>query len=178
MTLLVSEHVAVIETETFKAENTKRFYDYYQRKRGERARPGLSDIDLMELYDIAPSLCIRDVVNGGQDLLCRYWGTEFTNVYKADCTGKLISEAYSPTGCQNTLYLHQRALSSGLPLRLIGNLGYTDKDVEHITFEGIMLSLDGKDGPNQHIVAVGQFDYRLDEEDLHILESQTSSFQP
>ena len=51
-----TEHVAVVETEVFKAPNTTRFYDYIVEKRGPRERPRLSDIDMMELYDIAPSM--------------------------------------------------------------------------------------------------------------------------
>lgn len=176
MSSFVTEHIAVIEADTFKSVNARRLYDYIQSKRGERDRPTFADIDLMDLYDIASSLCIRDVVDGGGnggDMMCRYWGGDFQWAYKVNCMGKLISETYDPKGAQNTLALHKRALEAERPLRLVGSLGYADKTIEHVIFEGIMVSVDGKDHPRQHIFAVGQFDYQLDEEDRNLLQVQT-----
>ena len=171
----IPETVAVVEATVFKSQNARRMYDYIVAKRGTRARPTLTDIDLMELMDIAPSLCIRDVVADGADLKCRYWGTEFANAYQIDCTGKQVSETYSPQGVQNTLALHHRALAAEVPLRLVGNLGYVYADRKHVDFEGIMACVDGKDGPRQHIVAVGQFDYVMDDEDRAFLQRQTGA---
>ena len=172
MTSSVTEHVAVVESDDFKSSNTQLLYNYIVEKRDGRERPSLMDIDLMDLYQIAPSICIRDVVQDGQDLKCRYWGADFEFVYKVSCSGKLISETYDPQGVQNTLDLHHRALSAGKPLRLVGNLGYADKDIDHVMFEGIMTCLDGKDFPKQHVLAVGQFDYELDDEDRDLLYAQ------
>lgn len=172
MSFSVTEHVAVVETEVFKSNNARRLFDYIVEKRGDRDRPMLSDIDIMDLYDIAPSLCIRDVVDGGRDLRCRYWGGDFEWAYKVNCREKLISESYSPDGAQNTQELHNRALAADKPLRLIGNLGYADKAIDHIIFEGIMTCVDGLDFPKQHILAVGQFDYQLDDEDRQLFLSQ------
>ncbi|MEG3618502.1 hypothetical protein V5T82_08565 [Magnetovibrio sp. PR-2] len=168
----VTEHVAVVESDQFKASNTRRLYDYIVEKRGERVRPSLSDIDLMDLYKIAPSICIRDVVDDGKDLKCRYWGGDFEFVYKVNCSGKRVTETYGQQGAQNTLALHHRALEADKPLRLVGNLGYADKDIDHVMFEGIMVCLDGKDFAKQHVLAVGQFDYDLDDEDRDLIYVQ------
>lgn len=172
MSSSITEHVAVVESDQFKSNNTRRLYDYVVEKRAGRERPCLSDIDLMDLYEIAPSICIRDVVEGGADLKCRYWGGDFEFVYKVRCSGKLITETYDVQGAQNTLALHKRALEATKPLRLIGNLGYADLTIDHVMFEGIMTCLDGKDFPKQHILAVGQFDYELDDEDRKLLYAQ------
>ena len=162
--------LSVIETEKFKAVNTNRFLAYWQKQKGDQLRPRITDIDWMEIADIAPSLCIRDVIDDPNDLLCRFWGTKFAESYRVECTGKLISQTYTPIGAKNTLKLHHMALASDLPLRLIGTLGYADKS-EFITFEGVMLCVDGKQAPKQHIYAVGQFDYKLDEEDQKLIKS-------
>lgn len=176
MSSSVIEHVAVTESDTFKARNPRRFFDYLIEKRGDGDRPAFSDLDLMDLYDIAPSMCIRDVVNGGEDLKCRYWGGEFQRAYRVDCTGKLVSESYGREGIENTLALHHRALAAERPLRLVGNLGYADKNIDFVTFEGIMACVDGKEMPKQHIFAIGQFDYQLDDEDRKILAAQCGLF--
>lgn len=173
MSSFVTEHVAVIESDTFKSDNARRLLRYIEEKRGDRDRPTLADIDLMDLYDIASSLCIRDVVDGEDDMKCRYWGGDFEWAYKVNCTGKLISESYDSKGAQNTIDLHKRALAAERPLRLVGSLGYADKNIEHVIFEGIMMCVDGKDHPRQHIIAVGQFDYKLDDEDRNLLQVQT-----
>ena len=176
MSSSITEHVAVVESDLFKANNTQRAYDYVVEKCAGRERPTLADINLMDLYEIAPSICIRDVVQGGDNLKCRFWGADFEFVYKVNCTGKLITETYDQQGSENTLALHTRALQATQPLRLVGNLGYADKDIDHVMFEGFMTCLDGKDFPKQHILAIGQFDYELDDEDRALLFAQCGKY--
>jgi len=147
-------------------------------KRGDRPRPRLSDIDLMDIYDIVPAMCIRDTFENNEDLKCRYWGSEFEWAYKINCTGKFVHETYNADGVRKTLELHKRALAASSPLRLIGNLGYADKTIDYITFEGIMACVDGTEQPKQHIIAVGQFDYQLDDEDRALFREQTGKSFP
>ncbi len=168
--------LAVIETDTFKAENTRNFLSYYHKQRGDQPRPRITDLDWMEMVDIAPSLCIRDVIDDPNDMLCRFWGSKFVESYREECTGKLISQTYTPTGVENSLKLYQKALSSDLPIRLVGTLGYADKS-DFVTFEGIMLCVDGRHKPKQHVYAVGQFDYELDDEDRLLVKKQQLEIQ-
>ena len=156
-------------SEEFTFPNTVKLYDYWNRKRGDRPRPRWSDINLMEIYDIAPCICVRDAVPGGDDFVCRYWGTRLTELYGVDCTGRRISETYPPQGARNTLDIYRKTLSSDLPVRLVGNLGYVDRS-ELNFFEGAFLRLDGDEQPDRHVIGGFQFHCDLCAEDMAKLE--------
>ena len=160
-------------SDSFKTDVANRLLHYWREKCGNRPRPLLSDLELMDLYDIAPLMFIRDVVDGGKDLRCRFWGTEMASAYHMDCSGKLVSDSFTAYGSKNTLDIYMAALESGLPMRLLGNLGYVGKS-ESNSFEGIMLSLDGKDHPKQHVIGAFAFRYQMDNEDKVIYQTRVA----
>ncbi len=47
---------------------------------------------------IAPMTSVMDVVDGGADFRCRYWGSQLTALFGRDETGKLLSEHPIPVG--------------------------------------------------------------------------------
>ena len=148
---------------------TVRLYAYWKAKRGTRLRPRWSDFNLMDIYDSAPYICVRDVLPGEDDFLCRYWGTRLGELYGVDCTGKRIADTYPPPGVRHTLDIYRSALSSETPLRVVGNLGYVGRsELKH--FEGVFLRLDGKEEPDRHVIGAFDFDCDLDAADLAKLE--------
>lgn len=159
------------ESEGFQFQNTAKLYNYWTAKRGERSRPRWRDIKLMEIYDVAPCICVRDVSPTDDDFICRYWGTRLTELYGIDCSGKMVSECYAPSGVRNTLEIYHRVMTSERPIRLVGNLGYVDRS-EGVFFEGIFLRLDSDDQPNRHIISAFQFGCQLDGADMEKLEKQ------
>lgn len=168
-TLLAGIKMHVAESDDFRFRNTQKMYRYWAEKRGERPRPRWRDITLMDIYDVAPCICVRDVIPGENDFVCRYWGTRLTDLYGIDCSGKKVSECYSPSGIRNTLGIYSRVISSERPVRLIGNLGYVDRS-ERTFFEGVFLRLDGDDAPDRHVIAALQIGCQLDADDLENLE--------
>lgn len=156
-------------SEDFTFPNTAKLYEYWKLKRGERPRPRSRDINLMDIHDIAPCLCVRDVIPGEDDFLCRYWGTRLTDLYGVDCTGKRIAEAYSPSGARNTLEIYRKTLASDRPVRLVGDLGYVEKS-ELNFFEGVFLRLDGDDQPDSHVIGAFQFKCELCAADMAKLD--------
>lgn len=172
-TLLDGIKLHVEQSEHFREQNTGKLYRYWTEKRGERPRPQWRDIALMEIYDVAPCICVRDVSPVGDDFVCRYWGTRLTELYGIDCSGKTISECYSPSGIRNTLDIYSRVMASDRPIRLVGNLGYIDRS-ERMFFEGVFLRLDGDDQPDRHIIGAFQFGCQLDDDDLEKLEKSAT----
>tara|TARA_R110002072_G_scaffold35203_3_gene104508 strand:- start:2331 stop:2876 length:546 start_codon:yes stop_codon:yes gene_type:complete len=160
----------VEESAAFKFPNTITLYEYWNRRRGDRPRPRWLDINLMDIYAITPCLCVRDVIAGENDFICRYWGTRLVELYGLDCSGKRVAETYSQTGAQNTLDIYRNVLRSEQPIRLVGNLGYVGRS-ELNFFEGAFLRLDGEDQPDQHVIGVFQFYCALGDEDLAKLDS-------
>lgn len=157
------------ETDSFKSVTTQTLCDYWFEKRGDRERPRYSDIDLMDLFKIAPFICIRDVIDGGDDFHCRYWGTGLADTYKLDCTGKALSSTYGVSGRKKIFTVYTRAINAQQPLRLLGNLDYPDQSI-FSTFESIMLPLDGRDDERQHVIAAFEFSYQMDGEDRQAFE--------
>lgn len=155
-------------SETFKFPNPRKLHRYWNSKRGDRPRPKWGDLNLMEVYDIAPFICVRDVIPGQDDPVCRYWGTHLTELYGVDCTGKTIFSTYPAEKAQDTLDIYRRTLASDLPIRLVGNLGYVGRS-EFNFFEAAFLRLDGDDGPDRHVIGCFQFNCVLAGEDIRKL---------
>ena len=122
----------------------------------------------MDIYKIAPCVCVRDVIEGDKDLLCRFWGSKLVELYNMDCTGKKVGDMYSAFGVDNTLEIYHQTLASDLPIRIIGNHGYVDRS-ESITLEGVFLRLDGVDKPDQHVIGGFHFGGIMDDDDLNKL---------
>ncbi len=159
------------ESAAFKFPNTITLHEYWQRKRGGRMRPQWSDVNLMDIYAITPCLCVRDVLPGEEDLICRYWGTRLVELYGLDCSGKRVSESYSPKAARNTFEIYRKVLNSDQPVRVIGNLGYVDRSALNF-FEGAFFRLDGDDQPDRHVIGVFQFQCELDSADLAKLDAR------
>jgi hypothetical protein len=151
-------------SDEFRYSNPNRLYKYWLEKRGNHARPKWSDINLMDLYDVVPCICVRDVPKDGGDFVCRFWGTTLSEFYGVDCTGKQIAETYSPGGAERTRTIYNAVLNTGCPVRVIGNLGYVDKS-ELKFFEGIFLAVDGDDGSIRHVIGCFEFVSELSDAD-------------
>jgi len=95
--------------------NAHALYDYWLQKRADRAYPAWRDIDLLDLWKIAPCLIIKDVINGGKDFRNRYWGTQVAARAGFDGTGRTHLEIYKnqPQGPQMDNY--RAVVDSGRP---------------------------------------------------------------
>ena len=52
--------------------NGKRLLSYWTEKRGTRAYPNWNEIELMDMFAIADSMIVKDVIDGGRDFLNRF----------------------------------------------------------------------------------------------------------
>lgn len=68
--------------------------------------PVLTDLDLLDLIDVIGYLTICDVVRQDSErprYRWRFWGTELTNYFNIEMSGKFVDEAYTPTTAQQVI---------------------------------------------------------------------------
>jgi len=160
-----SGHSLVEYSTVFHTPEPQRLLEYWLEKRGERPRPRLSDFDLMALYKVAPVLTIRDLVNGGTDFRCRYWGTRLVDIFGVEPTGKLLSESFNPESADILRDRLHMALAADGALRVVTIVRLVDVTVPR-TYEGIWLPLDGDQDERQHTIGAFGFDYQIQDGEL------------
>ncbi len=82
--------------------------EHYAKAQGV---PRYKDVELMDLYKIAHLLAVKDVLNGGEDFVNRYWGTELVQALGFEGTGILLSE-YEPDDMRIKLFKRYRGVAS------------------------------------------------------------------
>ena len=149
---------AAADDEAFVSSKCRRLLAYWRDKAGDRVRPTWYDINLIDLYDIAPFITVRDVVDDGRQFRCRFCGTGLAEVTGFDLTGGLLSENYAPAGAQIMLKRYRATIDAGGPLRIVGFLKTVEKNLP-TGFESVTLPLDGDSGTIAHILSVHDFEY-------------------
>ncbi|MEQ8228715.1 MAG: hypothetical protein RIA64_11580 [Rhodospirillales bacterium] len=154
----MASQFAAAEDEAFVSPKCRRLLSYWRDKAGGRVRAAWRDINLIDLYDIAPFITVRDVVDGGREFRCRYCGTGLVEVTGFELTGGLLSENYAPAGAEIMLKRYRATIDAGGPLRIVGFLRTVEKNLP-TGFESVTLPLDGDSGTIAHILSVHDFDY-------------------
>lgn len=161
-------------TTTFNSPVTNRLLDYWDVLRCGSARPRLRDFDPMDIYDIAPTLIIRDRVDDGAEFRCRYWGTRLVHFFGFDATGKLLKDCYAPDCAEVLRKRMLTAMNSEIPLRVAGIVHLVDTIVPR-SYEAVWLGLDDDEGHPAHAMAVFDVDYKLTAEDNARHEAATEA---
>ncbi len=133
------------------SERLRRLYDYWCSKMSGAARPKWGDLDLMDIYDVAPFVYVKDPTPDGRDFFYRYWGTGLVNRLGYEISGKLASDYYHGERLEMTTVSHMNVLNAGEPLLSSGNVIWTD-DREHLTYVALFLPTDGDTAPLRHLM--------------------------
>lgn len=136
---------------------TRTLFDYWLAKRGDRPYPAWAEIQLMDVYKIAPHLVVRDVIDGGQEFRCRYSGTDLSLVMGVDGTGQLVGETYK-RGAASVVARYRSVMTTGRPVRAVGYIQAVEKNLP-TAFESVSLPLAGADGTIGHIIVAYDFTY-------------------
>jgi hypothetical protein len=153
------------QTNTFQSPISNGLLEYWRGKCHGQNIPKWSDIDLMDLYDIAPNIMVRDAVDNGKEFRCRFFGSNLVRTFGYDPTGKLLGEVYKPTSVDVALNRYYTGLTAAIPTRVVGYVDLVDTQVPK-TFEFIVLPLDGNSGRREHILCAFDFSYKLRDEDF------------
>ena len=152
----VLHYAKAFEDLEFLTERPRRLCAYWEEKRSGQGAPNKRDLDLMELYEIAPNLMVRDVIGDGEEYWTRYWGSQLSALFGYELTGKLMREFYPPDAVAVIRQTYDYILKTGNPLRLIGHVGFSD-DKEHRNYEAFHTPWIDEDGAVVQIVSCYEF---------------------
>ena len=139
----------------------RQLYEYWRDKRGDRPFPRWDEIHLMDLWRIAPWLGVKDVIDGGNDFLNRYWGTEVAAASGFEGTGKTTTELYGG-GSEASLINFRHVVATGEPVLAYRRATFVEGR-EHVTYEVVHLPLGPEGGPVTQIITVYDFDCDIDD---------------
>lgn len=143
----------------FRAPITRRLLDYWRSKADAAGRrPAWTDLNLVDVYDIAPWIMVRDVVDGGREYRCRFCGTGLVEILDMDPTGKLLADVYAPEGQEMMRLRYEKVIAADAPVRVVGYIRVVKKNLP-TGFEGVMLPLSGPAGTIDHIILALDFSY-------------------
>lgn len=155
---LLGKNVIVTVTENLRSPVTRALFDYWQMKRGARPYPAWTDINLMDVYRIAPQVIVRDVIDGGAEFRCRFSGTGISEVMGLDGTGELLRETYNPQAVEAIKARYRPVLEGRGPVRAVGYVQAVKKNLP-TAFEAVYLPLADKEGEIGHIIVAYDFFY-------------------
>jgi hypothetical protein len=135
----------------------KTLYEYWNMKRGQRAFPAWRDIDLLDLWQIASCLIVKDVIDNGADFLNRYWGTQIAMRAGFDASGQRHSSIYKnqPLGPQIDTY--REVVLAKVPNAVYRSSSFI-ANREFITYHSLNLPLGVTDEKVDHLITVVDYD--------------------
>jgi hypothetical protein len=151
-------------TDALRSPITRTLLSYWREKKGASDGVTWGDLDLMDVYSVAPYMTVCDVVDGGRDFRARYFGTGIVQVFHFDRTGKLLSEMYDPEAAEEISERYRLAVVANQPVRKVGYL-YLARETLPTAFEGVYLPLLGESGAIEHVISAYDFDYQPQEGD-------------
>lgn len=137
--------------------NAQTLYQYWNDKRGDRIFPSWQDIDLLDLWRIASTLIVKDVIDGGADFRNRYWGTLIVERTGFDASGKTHLEIYKnqPLGPQMDNY--QQVVTNKCANIVYRNSSFIENR-DFIVYTSLNLPLGRTDNIVEHIISVIDYD--------------------
>jgi len=154
--------------QNFSAPICEKLLFYWRTKSSWKDCPAWSDIDLMEIKEIAPFITVCDAVDGGAEFVARYFGTGIVEIFGFDRTGKCVSDGYPAEKVEMIVNRYRLPFTTGEPARVVGHLTAVGKDYP-LSFEAIYLPLRGKSGAIEHVISAYDFSYDLQPEDDEII---------
>lgn len=143
------------------APKTLRLIEYWrERMPPDGGLPSWRDFDLMDLYDIAAALAVKDVIDGGRDYINRFWGTSLTVALGFEGTGKLVS-TYEPVSMRNAVTKRYASVVQNRQTSMARGYISTMPGREFLTFELVHLPLRGKSDAVEHIISGYHFGMTL-----------------
>jgi hypothetical protein len=132
-------------------------YDYWRELRGARAMPSWSDVDMMSLpLEVVPWCSVIDVVEGGQDFVVRFWGTERVRLQAMDYTGRSVEDFRPPAVGQKVRSELSQVIEAGALLLFETWLADNDISAPATNYRMLRLPL-GADETVSSIMCIPRF---------------------
>ncbi len=136
----------------------------YWREKCANTEPGpfprLAEIDIIDLHDIAAHLLIADVVREGgarARYRWRFWGSNLTDFFGVEMTGKFIDEAYTPEAARQIIAAYDWILEFQEPHYWVRRGGLAYDNQEHLRYERLICPILGPSGDIDHLFGIITF---------------------
>ncbi len=144
--------------EAITSPRVQAFYDYWLSRQVDGALPRWSDIDLVEIYRLAPFIAVKDVLDGDQDFCNRYWGTSLVKAYDFDATGRTFADYLDQKSAAEGLAFHRAVVEAAQPRKSSGTMEFW-KSKDYISFEGIVCPLRGDNEGVEFLISCYDFNF-------------------
>ncbi len=115
-----------------------RIYDYWLAK-CDCGPPSWAEIDLMDVYQFAPHIMIKEYDEEVGDWRNRFFGSGLTSVLGIEGTGKLLGEYHSDDNAEKAGRFFDTIRNDKMAIMVAGQC--IVKDQEHKDLEGVYLPL-------------------------------------
>lgn len=110
----------------------------------------------MDIYDVAPFLVVKDVIDGGQEFRNRYFGTAMTEILGYDGTNFTLADRVDGRELEYLRAVCTAVVEAGKPVRSRGRVFWA-KNKEHLRYACIYLPLDDTPGNLAHLITAFDF---------------------
>ena len=140
----VFPNLTISTTMDFTADKVRRLYDYWLSKQGPNNAPGWQDIDLMQIYPLAPNIMVKEYIPDLQDWRNRFFGTGLTSVLGVEGTNKNLGDYHSEENAIKARAFFWTIKENKTPTRVEGQCIVKDREFRKL--EGVYLPLFDTDG--------------------------------
>ncbi len=146
----------VVDPDEIAFEHGREVFHYWDQKRGDRPQPCWSDLDLMDIYQIAPYLTVKDAIDDGAEFRNRYFGSRLVSMLGYDGTGNILADTYADEALDMIMDVCQTAYRSQQIVQSNGRVTWAvDKDF--LSYSCLYLPVDREPRVPGHLVSVFDF---------------------
>ncbi len=134
----------ITTTMIFTADEVRRLYDYWLSKTDQDDGPKWEDLDLMEIYPLAPNIMVKEYIPELQDWRNRFFGSGLTSLLGVEGTNKILGDYHSEENATKARQFFCTIKENRMPTRVEGQC--IVKDREFKSLEGVYLPLFDTEG--------------------------------
>jgi len=131
---------------------------YWQNRQTQLGHlPSWADVNLMDLYAIAPRIFVADRTekrSGSIRYRWRYWGTKLTTFVGADLTGKYLDDTHDSAANEAAFGHYEWVLQTRRPHYFNNHVSVIGARTPHWSYERLIVPLEGKTVRSGHILGV------------------------
>ena len=152
---LFKNHI-VVDPDDIAFDHGREVYHYWELKRRDRPQPCWNELDLMDIYRVAPYMTVKDALDDGDDFCNRYFGSGLAAVLGYDGTGKKLTDNYSDEALSLIMDVCQTAFRSQQIVQSNGRVTWAS-DKDFLNYSCLYLPIDRDPGVPGHLLSVFDF---------------------
>lgn len=129
-------------------------YAYWCSKCGA-GLPVWTDISLMDVYQLAPDIMVKEAVDGGREWRNRYFGSGLARNIGVDATNRLLAEYHDADNAAKALAFFNAIREERKPFRVAGRCIVIDREFKRL--EGVYLPLEDRNGDVDMILCLEHY---------------------